>query len=223
MAIDARMNTRRVELILLSLGLLFSAIWLFARLHGALSSRAAIARFHAVEAEASGKGSVPSDPVLGTKVDVQLWSPKRVAAYEDSLTQKTDVPLAILRIPKINLEAPIFNDTDDVTLNRGLGRIPGTAHVGEIGNLGVAGHRDGFFRGLKDIAPGDSLELNTLGKTEKYVVSRIQIVKPEDTSVLRPTATPTLTLVTCFPFYYVGSAPDRYIVTASIQNSGPQD
>jgi sortase A len=133
------------------------------------------------------------------------------------------VPLAILRIPKINLEAPIFNDTDDVTLNRGLGRIPGTARVGEIGNLGVAGHRDGFFRGLKDIGPGDILELNLFGKTEKYVVSRIQIVKPEDTSVLRPTATQTLTLVTCFPFYYVGSAPDRYIVTASIQNSGQQD
>jgi sortase A len=223
MAIDVRMNTRRVELILLFLGLLFSAIWLFARLHGALSSRAAIARFHAVEAEASGKSAVPSDPVLGTKVDVQLWSPKRVSAYEDSLTRKTDVPLAILRIPKINLEAPIFNDTDDVTLNRGLGRIPGTARVGEIGNLGVAGHRDGFFRGLKDIGPGDILELNLFGKTEKYVVSRIQIVKPEDTSVLRPTETQTLTLVTCFPFYYVGSAPDRYIVTASIQNSGQQD
>jgi sortase A len=182
-----------------------------------------MARFRAVEADSFGKNPVPADPVLGATVDVQLWSPKRLAAYEDSLTRKTDVPLAILRIPKINLKVPVFNDTDDFTLNRGVGRIRGTAQIGQIGNLGVAGHRDGFFRGLKDIGPGDILELNLLGKTEQYVVSRIQIVKPEDTSVLQPTSIQTLTLVTCFPFYYVGSAPDRYIVTASIQNSGQRD
>jgi len=108
-------------------------------------------------------------------------------------------------------------------LNRGVGRIQGTAHVGESGNLGIAGHRDGFFRGLKDIGPGDIVELETSYRRKQYLVEKIQIVSPEDVQVLQSTPEPTLTLVTCFPFYYVGSAPQRYIVTASIQDSSQQD
>lgn len=80
--------------------------------------------------------------------------------------------------------------------------------------------RDGFFRGLKDIQPGDLVELEVPGRTDQYAVTKIQVVKRENTEVLNQTATATLTLVTCFPFYLVGSAPDRYIVTASIRNSG---
>jgi len=104
-----------------------------------------------------------------------------------------------------------------------VGRIQGTAQVGESGNLGIAGHRDGFFRGLKDIGPGDIVELETSHRRKQYLVEKIQIVSPEDVQVLQSTPEPTLTLVTCFPFYYVGSAPQRYIVTASIQNSSQQD
>jgi sortase A len=143
-----------------------------------------------------------------------LWSPKRIAAYEDSLTKKSDLPLAILRIPRINLEVPVFNDTDDLTLNRGVGRILGTARVGESGNLGIAGHRDGFFRGLQSVSTGDVVELVQPRRADQYVVSEIRIVTPDDVSVLHPAAQPTLTLVTCFPFYFVGHAPKRYIVTA---------
>lgn len=114
---------------------------------------------------------------------------------------------------------PVFNDTDDLTLNRGVGRIPGTAQIDGPGNLGLAGHRDGFFRGLKDIGPGDIIELQRPGGEDRYVVSQIQIVSPEDTYVLDATPERAVTLVTCFPFYYVGSAPQRYVVTALIENS----
>jgi len=156
-------------------------------------------------------------------VDFTLWNPKRFMAYKDSLSSKTDLPLAILRISKINLEVPVFNDTDDLTLNRGVGRILGTSQIGQLGNLGIAGHRDGFFRGLKDVARDDIVELIRPVRTDRYVITQIQIVSPGDVSVLAPTPTPTLTLVTCFPFYYIGDAPQRYIVTASYQISNRAD
>jgi sortase A len=218
------MNIRTAERIVLAIGLTLLAVLGVARLHRTLASRAAIARFQTKEAGMLLESMPPSaDPILGSKVDFSLWATNRITAYEASLTQKKDNPLAILRIPKISLEVPVFDDTDELTLNRGVGRIRGTEQIGQIGNVGIAGHRDGFFRGLKDIAPGDALELDLGGRTERYVVNQIQIVKPEDTSVLSRTSTSTLTLVTCFPFYYVGSAPQRYIVTAVIQDSGQRD
>lgn len=202
------------------MGLTLLSVWVAARFHRVVGSRMAIAEFKAEHAAAPSNGASASpDPVLSVPIDFRLWSAKRISAYEDSLAKKTDAPLAILRIPKINLEVPVFNDTDDLTLNRGVGRILGTAQVGTPGNLGIAGHRDGFFRGLQNIVPGDVLELVRPGHSDRYAVSQIQIVSPEDTSVLNPTAEPTLTLVTCFPFYFVGHAPKRYIVTASLDST----
>src|SRR4029077_14219305 len=128
--------------------------------HRTISARTAIAEFEAENtSDPSNGASGPVDPVLGAAVDFHLWSAKRISAYEDSLARKGDAPLAILRVPKINLEVPVFDDTDDWTLNRGVGRILGTAQVGALGNLGIAGHRDGFFRGLQNMAAGDVLEL----------------------------------------------------------------
>ena len=217
------MNIRGVERLVLAIGLAFLIVWGAARLHRTVASRAAIARFQAEEAGMLADPTSPSaDPILGSKVDFSLWAVNRIAAYEASLTQKKDKPLAILRIPKISLEVPVFDDTDELALNRGVGRIRGTGQIGQAGNVGIAGHRDGFFRGLKDIVPGDAIELDLDGRTEQYMVKQIQIVKPEDTAVLNRTLTPTLTLVTCFPFYYVGSAPERYIVTA-VQDSSQRD
>jgi sortase A len=206
------------------IGLALLTFWGVARLHRTLASRAAVARLKTERAEMPVAGRYPSaDPILGSKVDFTLWSTKRIAAYEASLVQEKDGPLAILRVPKIGLEVPVFDGTDDLTLNRGVGRIRGTKQIGQFGNIGIAGHRDGFFRGLKDIALGDIVELEVAGTGKQYVVMRIQIVKPEDTSVLSPTSTATLTLVTCFPFYYVGSAPQRYIVTAVSQDSSHKE
>ena len=201
---------------MLGIGLMLVAVWAAARFHASMASDAAIRRFHA-DILAS-----PSSP-SATGVDFTEWSPQRITAYKDSLAAKMDLPLAILRIPKIHLEVPVFNDTDELTLNRGVGRIVGTAQIGQPGNIGIAGHRDGFFRGLKDVGRDDVLELMLPGRTDRYVVSDIQIVSPENVSVLDAAQSPTLTLVTCYPFYYVGSAPQRYVVTASKQVSGQPD
>jgi LPXTG-site transpeptidase (sortase) family protein len=124
--------------------------------------------------------------------------------------------MAVLRVPKIGLEVPLLEGTDDLTLNHAVGRIAGTARPGEAGNIGIAGHRDGFFRGLKDVAVGDAIELQTPKGTDKYIVDQIQIVKPNQVEVLKQRSVRSLTLVTCYPFYFLGSAPRRYIVTASL-------
>jgi len=216
----AAMQIRKTERLLLAIGLTLLAFWVLARVHGSIASREAIERFRA-DAVASLGTSAPAwaGSVPDSAADFTLWNPKRVKAYRDSLSAKTDLPLAILRIPKINLEVPVFNDTDDLTLNRGVGRILGTAQIGQPGNLGIAGHRDGFFRGLKDVGRNDVVELIRPGGTDQYVITQVQIVKPEDVYVLDSTPSPTLTLVTCFPFYFVGDAPKRYVVTASLERS----
>jgi sortase A len=224
MGSNSAMKIRKGERLLLVIGLLLLAFWVLARVHESVASRAAVERFLTDEV-ASPAAIIPASagPVPDSAVDFTLWNPKRVMAYKESLSAKKDLPLALLRIPKINLEVPVFNDTDDLTLNRGVGRILGTAQIGHPGNLGIAGHRDGFFRGLKDVGRNDVVELIRPGRTDRYVITQIQTVDPKDVSVLAPTPASTLTLVTCFPFYFVGNAPKRYIVTASLETSSRPD
>ena len=155
-------------------------------------------------------------PVPSTQVNTSLWSVARVKAYKESLAAQFAPPLAILRIPKVGIEVPVLDGTDDLILNRGVGRIQGTALPGQPGNMGIAGHRDGFFRGLKDVVEGDKIEIELPDRTDTYVVRNTMIVLPQDTSVLDPTSESSLTLVTCYPFYFVGDAPKRYIVLASL-------
>jgi sortase A len=98
---------------------------------------------------------------------------------------------------------------------RGGRTYPDTALPGEPGNIAIAGHRDGFFRSLKDVRAGDVIELSDAGRPSAYVVEGTWIVQPDDVSVLDPTTAPSITLVTCYPFYFVGSAPQRFIVRAT--------
>ena len=126
---------------------------------------------------------------------------------------------SLLTIPRVSLEVPVFEGTDDLTLNRGAGRIAGTAAIGDAGNIGIAAHRDGFFRALKDVREGDEVGLNSAQSNAVYVVDTIEIVAPGDVHVLEPRGHPSLTLVTCYPFYFVGDAPQRYIVHATLRRS----
>lgn len=143
-----------------------------------------------------------------------LWSEGRIAAYEESLTQETSQVLGILEIPRLELEVPVYDGATDLHMDRGAARIDGTAMPGEPGNLGVAAHRDGYFRVLKDIELGDELTITTEQGPEKYVVLEMRIVDPTAVEVLDPTEEQSVTLVTCYPFYFVGHAPERFIVRA---------
>ena len=171
-----------------------------ARLLGEIQGKRQLARF-AAAAAAGG-------------VDTSLWSPERVRAYEESLRKDLGAPLAVLVIPKIGLEVPVVEGTDELALNRAVGLVEGTTRPGESGNTAIAGHRDGFFRGLKDVVVGDEIELKTVSGRHRYAVESIRIVSPDDVWVLDPTPSPVLTLVTCYPFYFVGSAPQRCVVRA---------
>lgn len=191
-----------------------------------VDSQSAIQSFRAVSggapvaAPATRAASPAADSEFRVaRPDQSQWSEKRIAEYELSLRRDENaLPLAILRAPRLGLEAPVYNGADDFNLNRGVGRIPGTARVDQPGNLGIAGHRDGFFRALQDAREEDLLELETLNGVLKYRVGSIRIVDPEDVSVLAPTSENTITLVTCYPFYFVGEAPKRYIVTATAES-----
>ena len=185
-------------------GLVGLVWWGASHIEVATSTRHDLERFAALQVVATQSGTP----------DQSLWSPNRVSAWRKALSEPAPAPIAVLRIPKIRLEAPVLPGTDDRTLDRALGHIEDTAQPGTDGNSGIAGHRDSFFRGLKDITPGDAIELDTLQGKEVYRVERAWVVEPEDVSVLDPTPTRALTLVTCFPFYFVGSAPQRFIVRA---------
>jgi sortase A len=211
---------RHLERVLLIVGLILLAVYAVAKLHSEISTHLALRRFRAQAKEVRVRTQEFAKSRTGESVDFSLWSDKRVQAYLDSLATKNGGPSAVLRIPRLHLEVPVYDGTDDLILNRGVGRIIGTARLGEIGNIGIAGHRDGFFRGLKDIAAGDTIDLTMPDRADHYVVENVKITSPEDVSVLQPTTKPSLTLVTCYPFYFVGSAPQRYIVQASISNPG---
>lgn len=156
----------------------------------------------------------PRELTWSGKVDMKLWSPARVKAYKAALQRETPQTLAILRIPRLMVEVPVYDGTADAVLDLAAGRIEATALPGTPGNVGIAAHRDGFFRVLKDIKRGDALELDTPASTEQYQVEWIRITTPDDVSVIYPTPGRAVTLVGCYPFYYVGSAPQRFIVRA---------
>jgi sortase A len=124
------------------------------------------------------------------------------------------LPFGQLEIPRIHLSAMVAEGSSPGVLRRALGHIPGTALPGQAGNMAIAGHRDTFFRHLGRLQPGDVIELNTAHGRYQYAVKFTEIVGPEDTQVLRPGSGKSLTLVTCYPFYYVGPAPRRFIVRA---------
>jgi len=207
----------RIERWLLVTGVICLAVFAAAMLHRTTSSRSALAQFDQMKADAAES---PKSAVLDLgderKVDYSLWSRERKRAHQESLAALKGAPIAVLTVGRLGIRVPVFEGTDDLVLNRGAGWIAGTAHPGQDGNVGIAGHRDGFFRGLKDVKAGDKLELATLQGVRRYVVDEIELVAPDNVSVLQRRAAPSVTLVTCYPFYFIGDAPQRWIVHAAL-------
>jgi sortase A len=122
--------------------------------------------------------------------------------------------LGRISIPRLHLSAIVEEGVDEATLSRAVGHIPGTALPGEIGNMGIAGHRDTFFQKLKDLQPNDEIDFTTHSGRYHYTVESLTVVEPTDVSVLASKGGKILTIVTCFPFHYIGAAPRRFIVHA---------
>lgn len=134
--------------------------------------------------------------------------------HEVSFHSSTGKPLGEIELTRIGVTAMILEGTDDRTLRRAVGHIPGTPLPGQPGNVAIAGHRDTFFRALRNVRQDDEITLMTLEGSYRYRVDAITVVGPEDTQVLDNSGGDILTLVTCFPFNFVGSAPRRFIVRA---------
>jgi len=150
--------------------------------------------------------------------DRSYWSQKRSKDY--SASDAAELPLiGILSIPTLELKTPVLKGISDAALDSGVGWLDRTAAPGDVGNAALAGHRDSFFRQLGKLDPGAVLVMETQTGRHRFRVTGHSIVSPDDVSVLR--ATPgrsELTLITCYPFYFVGPAPKRYIVHARLED-----
>jgi sortase A len=149
--------------------------------------------------------------------DQSLWAPSRIRQYDALRASLLPPAEAIIRIRSLPLEVPVFPGATEINMTRGAGRLPGSPGFGEPGNVAVSSHRDGFFRKLKDIRIGDDIVVETRTATYRYIVEEIRITDPWDTTVLWPGSLPELTLVTCYPFYHYGRAPQRFIVRAELR------
>lgn len=194
----------------LSLGIFFAL-----QIQQRAAATEALRRFYAEQSD-TGMAAAFSDAFTRSieSADKSYWSETRIAAFDNSAANATGAALAVLRIPRLSLEAPVFVGALEKELDRGPGWIRGTAPLGSAGNVGIAGHRDGYFRALKDIEAGDVIEVLGRDNTTRYQVSDIWIVEPEAVHLLDPTDEPSLTLVTCYPFYFAGHAPKRFVVRA---------
>jgi sortase A len=166
---------------------------------------------------------------LGWYTTVRMSAAREQASLSQELTRlsvanrtRTAPPAAAsylwrIDVPRINLSAVAREGVDTRTLRRAVGHIPGTALPGARGNAGFAAHRDTFFSPLKHVRRGDDVIVTAPDGVYRYAVTSTRVVEPDDVSVLDPTPGTTLTLVTCYPFEYVGSAPQRFIVRATLQ------
>jgi sortase A len=165
--------------------------------------------------EARRTAKLPIEPVRvtmtlpGDETTPPAKSPAREAPPAGTVIGRFEVP-------SLNISTPLLEGSDDATLARGAGHIEDTPFPGDAGNIGIAGHRDTVFRPLEHVKAGDVMQVTTSDRVYRYAVDRTLIVNPDDVYVLDETKAPTLTLVTCYPFKYIGHAPRRFIVQAHL-------
>jgi sortase A len=158
--------------------------------------------------------------VTQTAVPVLPGDPGDATRKRSAAAPAAGTLLGRLEAPSVKMSASVLEGSDDGTLSRGAGHIEDTPFPGQPGNIGIAGHRDTVFRPLRRIKVGDPLAITTADRAYQYRVSKTLIVGPDDVYVLDPTARPTLTLVTCYPFDFIGHAPKRFIVQAELVEDG---
>jgi len=196
---------RWLERLLFAAGLILLGYWSYVSIEAALYQRFEERELDAIlQSVAGNRAAGNNDPIAEAPVVA-----RRSVAPGSTIGR--------IEIPRLGVSAMVRAGSDARTLRLAVGHIPGTALPGERGNVGLAGHRDTFFRRLRDIRPDDRIRVVTPEGTFDYRVARTDIVWPRDVWVLDDTDRPVLTLVTCFPFSYVGSAPQRFIVRAELQ------
>ena len=201
-------------------GIAFTGFFLVQIAQGEVDRRSGIKEFQqlaSLDVPASPPESVAPPPLeFVGEPDMAQWAPGRIEDYYASLQADLPPVLGVLELPAVGLSVPVYSTDSELAMDRGAGVIDGMAYPHEPGNIGIAGHRDGYFRALKDVRIGDTLKLQTFDGLKQFTINSVQVVEIADTHVLQDTDDQTVTLVTCYPFYFVGHAPQRYIVTASL-------
>jgi sortase A len=182
--------------------------------------RALLAAHSVAAADLSGPSAGATDLAATTPL-MPVFVEANNPANKSAAISTENLPLGRIEIASIGLTSMIQEGTGRQTLQRGVGHIVGTSLLGASGNIGLAGHRDTFFRKLRNIHEGDEITLTTLDGSFVYRVDLISIVEPQDSQVLRDSGDNILTLVTCYPFSFVGSAPKRFIVRARQVTAAP--
>ena len=232
---SARSHRAALEISAWTIGILLLGLYLGARSAGEIERRQAVQAF-----EGRGAAMLPGDRAASGRTDPAVlqagpggalapmpldvvpqplqsdWSNARITAYQQDSASLAELPVALLRIPRVELEVPVYAELNERNLNRGAAWVEGTATPDSLGNVGIAAHRDGYFRSLQHVVIGDTVELALPDQQRRYRITQLSIVDPTDVSPLHPTEEGALTLVTCYPFYFVGSAPQRYIVRAEV-------
>lgn len=162
----------------------------------------------------ASRSTVNSEPVHTLLPPLEEAKPAKAESL--GLTDSGRSPLGRIEISKIGLSAMILEGIDERTLRRAVGHIPGTPLPGQPGNVALAGHRDTFFRALRNIREGDEITLETLSGLYRYRVDSTKVVDPGEMRVLDNSDDAILTLVTCYPFLFVGPAPKRFVVHAHL-------
>jgi sortase A len=201
----ARPAWRWLERLLLTVGALAIGYYVYAQAESFLYQRYENRELDAILASRTA-GTSGTSGTTSSSAPVVVARPQPVAGSA----------IGRVEIPRLRVSAVVRSGSDARTLRLAVGHIPGTAFPGDVGNVGLAGHRDTFFRRLRDIATGDEIRMTTAEGVFSYRVERTDIVNPEDVWVLDQTPHPALTLVTCYPFNYIGSAPQRFIVRAAL-------
>jgi sortase A len=161
------------------------------------------------------QSEIRSARALEVVPEMRSWSDGARARYRAAAEQQPGTVLALLHAPDVDLTVPVYASYSELNLDRGAAIIDGMAYPQELGHIGIAGHRDGYFRALRDLRLGATLSLETPDGAQRYVVDDLRVVDPTEIAWLQETESPRLTLVTCYPFHYVGDAPQRYLVRAA--------
>jgi len=177
---------------------------------GLAYARAAMHQSHQLAQLNSARARFHAGPGAGSAKTAFFWN----TAAADQLWEET-APLGILEIPRLQISAVAEEGINNDTLELSVGHVPKSAYPGQSGNAAFAAHRDTYFKNLEAIQTGDKIVFKSLQRDYNYQVTSIQIVDANATSVLNDTPQSTITLVTCYPFHYIGSAPKRFVVTAA--------
>ena len=209
-------------------GVVLSGFFLVRLAQGEVQRQGGIAEFERLAqadtagVETSAVVAPPAEPDFEDMTgapDTSLWAPGRIADYEASLKASLPPVLGVLELPSVNLKVPVYQTASDLVMDRGAGIIDGMSYPHEPGNIGISGHRDGYFRVLKDVKIGDPVILQTLEGPKRFLIEDTTVVEISDERLLQDSYDQKVTLVTCYPFYFVGHAPKRFIVTASLDST----